>query len=105
MDLTLAGKSEILHELGQRLRLQRLAQELTQQELAAMAGVAPGTIKKLESNGASSLETVVCVVQALGLTDELQALFVLPSQSIAQMEQAEQARQKQRVRAPRRKRS
>lgn len=105
MDLSFADRSEILQELGQRLRLQRLAQALTQQELAGMAGVAPGTIKKLENNGTSSLETVVRVVQALGLTDELQALFVLPSQSIAQMEQAEQARQIQRVRAPRRKRS
>lgn len=104
MDLSFADRSEILQELGQRLRLQRLAQALTQQELAGMAGVAPGTIKKLENNGTSSLETVVRVVQALGLTDELQALFVLPSQSIAQMEQAEQARQIQRVRAPRRKR-
>lgn len=104
MDFLLADRREILQELGQRLRLQRLAQALTQQELAGMAGVAPGTIKKLESNGTSSLETVVRVVQALGLTDELQALFVLPSQSIAQMEQAEQARQTQRVRAPRRKR-
>ena len=93
-----------MHELGQRLRFERLAQELTHQELAAMAGVAPGTIKKLESNGASSLETVVRVVQALGLTDELQALFILPSQSISQMEQAAQAQQVQRVRAPRRKR-
>jgi transcriptional regulator with XRE-family HTH domain len=105
VDFSFADRSEILQELGQRLRRQRLAQELTQQELAGMAGVAPGTIKKLESNGTSSLETVVRVVQALGLTDELQALFVLPSQSIAQMEQAEQARQIQRVRAPRRKRS
>lgn len=104
MDFLLADRREILQELGQRLRLQRLAQALTQQELAGMAGVAPGTIKKLESNGTSSLETVVRVVQALGLTDQLQALFVLPSQSIAQMEQAEQARQTQRVRAPRRKR-
>lgn len=104
MDFSFADRSEILQKLGQRLRLQRLAQALTQQELAGMAGVAPGTIKKLESNGTSSLETVVRVVQALGLTDELQALFVLPSQSIAQMEQAEQARQIQRVRAPRRKR-
>ena len=104
MDFSFADRSEILQELGQRLRLQRLAQELTQQELAGMAGVAPGTIKKLESNDTSSLETVVRVVQALGLTDELQALFVLPSQSIAQMEQAAQARQIQRVRAPRRKR-
>ena len=90
MDPALATPTEILHELGGRLRQQRLAQQLSQQELAAMAGVALGTVKKLENSGVSSLETVVRVVQALGLADELQPLFVLKRNSIAQMLQAAQ---------------
>lgn len=98
MDPALATPNEILHELGGRLRQQRLAQQLSQQELAAMAGVALGTIKKLENSGGSSLETVVRVVQALGLADELQPLFVLKRNSIAQMLQAAQPL---RQRAPR----
>ena len=98
MDPALATPNEILHELGGRLRQQRLAQQLSQQELAAMAGVALGTVKKLESSGVSSLETVVRVVQALGLADELQPLFVLKRNSIAQMLQAAQPL---RQRAPR----
>jgi transcriptional regulator with XRE-family HTH domain len=98
----MASNDEILHELGGRLRAQRLAQGLPQAELAAMAGVSLGTIKSLERGAASSMDTFIRVVQALGLTDHLQPLFELPRQSIAQMEQAQRA---QRVRAPRRKRA
>lgn len=100
MDFELAAGDEILHELGARLRAQRLAQGLPQAELAAMAGVSVGTVKSLERRGACSLATLVRVVQALGLVAHLQPLFLLPRQSIAQMEQAQRAR---RARAPRRK--
>ncbi len=101
MYFDLASNNEILHELGARLRAQRLAQGLPQAELAAMAGVSLGTIKSLERGGSTSLETFIRVVQALGLTDHLQPLFALPRQSIAQMERTQRA---QRMRAPRRKR-
>lgn len=102
LDISLAPSDDILRELGGRLRAQRLAQGLPQTELAAMAGVSLGTIKSLERGAASSLDTFIRVVQALGLTDHLQPLFELPRQSIAQMEQTQRA---QRVRAPRRKRT
>ena len=103
MAFTLATAHEILQALGQRVRAQRLAQALSQQDLARMAGLSLGALRKLESNGQSSLETVIRVVQALGLVDELEELFVLKRQSIAQMEQAEAADQRQR--APRRRSS
>ena len=92
---------EILSVLGTRLRAQRLAQALSQQDLAHMAGLSLGALRKLERDGQCSLETLVRVVQALGLVDELDPLFLLKRQSIAQMEQAEATRQRQR--APRRK--
>lgn len=100
MSLGLAPTDEILLTLGQRLRAQRLAQGVSQQELAQMAGLSLGALRKLESSGQCSLETFVRTVQALGLIDELETLFVLKRQSIAQMEQAELAHRRQR--APRR---
>jgi len=84
--------------LGGRLRAQRLAQNLPQRELAQMAGLSLGALRKLETNGQTSLETLVRVVQALGLTGELENLFVLKRASIAQMEQAEAALQRKRAR-------
>ncbi|MCC6533622.1 MAG: helix-turn-helix transcriptional regulator [Burkholderiales bacterium] len=101
MLFNLASASEILHTLGQRVRAQRLAQGMPQRELAQMAGLSLGALRKLESSGRSSLETLIRAVQALGLVNELEGLFVLRRQSIAQMEKVEAASQRQR--APRRK--
>lgn len=97
MSFILTTSKEILAALGQRLRLQRLAQSITQDELAQMAGLSVGAVRKLESTGQSSLETLVRTVQALGLVGELDELFVLRQQSIAQMEQSAAARQRQRA--------
>ena len=101
MAFVLSVTAEILGTLGVRLRAQRLAQALSQRDLAQMAGLSLGALRKLEQNGQCSLETLVRVVQALGLVDELEDLFVPRRQSIAQMEQAEALGQRQR--APRRK--
>jgi len=93
----LTPTNEILQTLGQRVRAQRLAQGLPQRELAQMAGLSLGALRTLESSGQSSLETLVRAVQALGLVNELEHLFVLKRQSIAQMEQAEAVSQRQRA--------
>jgi transcriptional regulator with XRE-family HTH domain len=98
MDFSLATSSEILQALGERLRAQRLVQGLPQRELALRAGLSLGAVRKLEHDGQCSLETLLRVVQALGLTGELESLFVVRRESIAQMEKAGQA---QRRRAPR----
>lgn len=100
MSLILSPVAEIQHILGQRLRAQRLAQGLPQRELAQMAGLSMGALRKLEGSGQSSLETMIRVVQALGLVDQLEAVFLPERQSIAQLEQAEAAGRRQR--APRR---
>lgn len=101
MTFILATSDEILQTLGERLRIQRLAQGLSQQELAARAGLSLGAVRQLERSGQSSLETLVRVVQALGLADEVDELFVLERRSIAQMVQSETAGRRQR--APRQK--
>lgn len=101
MTFILSTSAEIQSALGTRLRAQRLAQALTQHELAQMAGLSLGALRKLEHDGQCSLATLVRVVQALGLVGELDDLFIPKRQSIAQMEQAEALHQRQR--APRRK--
>lgn len=103
MTFHISTSTEILQALGARLREQRLAQSLTQRELAQMAGLSLGALRKLESDGQCSLETLVRVAQALGLLDNLDDLFVLKRQSIAQMQQADIA--SRRRRAPRKRAS
>lgn len=102
LNFAFSTSDEIAAELGLRLRACRLSQLLTQADLAARAGVSVGTVKALEKTGQSSVTSLVQVSQALGLTDQLQTLFVLKVQSIADMEQAQLA---QRQRAPRKART
>ncbi len=103
MAFNLSTPAEILHALGLRLREQRLAQSLTQRDLAQMAGLSLGALRKLETDGQCSLETLVRAAQALGLLEALEDLFVLKRQSIAQMEQIDAISRRQR--APRKKTS
>lgn len=100
MNFMLSLPSEILSCLGERLRTQRLAQAISQSELAKKTGLSLGAIKKLERDGQSSLDTFVRVASALRLAQELESLFVMKVESIAQMERAFKVTQ--RKRAPRR---
>jgi transcriptional regulator with XRE-family HTH domain len=99
LDFGFAAEQEIRTELGQRLREQRLTLGLSQGELAERAGISVSTVKLVEAHGRCTLENFIRTAMALGLADQLQALFVLQVRSIEQMERAEQA---QRRRAPRR---
>ena len=54
-DVAFATAPELIRELGQRLRTQRLAKSVTQQELAVRAGVSVGAIKKLEATGLTTM--------------------------------------------------
>lgn len=98
LDFGFATEQEIRTELGRRLHAQRLAQGLTQAELAERAGISINTLGALENKGKCTLENFIRTAMGLGVAGELQALFTLKIKSIAQMERAEQAK---RVRAPR----
>lgn len=102
LNFELATAEEVCKQLGQRLKQQRLSQNICQADLAARAGVSTGTIKNLERKGQCSLDTLAHIVMALGLGTDLEALFQLKVHSIAQMEQAATA---VRPRASRRKRA
>jgi len=98
LDFGFANEQEIRAELGKRLQAQRLAQDMTQAELAQRAGMALSTLKQMEKKGQCTLENFVRAVMGLGLVDDLQSLFALKITSIAAMEQAAKA---PRQRAPR----
>ena len=75
-----------------------MAKVMTQEELSQRAGVALGAIKKLESTGTVTVETLLQVARGLGLINEFEGLFKLHVQtSIADMERGELAK-RQRAR-------
>jgi len=90
----LATVDEIATELGSRLRDQRLAQNLTQEELASRAGVSRGTVRNLETKGQASMESLLRIVAALGLAGSLSELFVRRALSIREMDAASKARKR-----------
>lgn len=103
IDLEFASPNEICQALGSRLRVCRMAKNLQQTELAQMAGVSKLTIINLEQKGTVNLVSLIRVVHALGLIDELAPLFRLQPKSIAMMETVEALKTRSRVSSKRKK--
>ena len=95
-----SSAQDVSAALGDRIRRVRLAQNLSQQQLAQMSGSSLSSVRRLETRGQGSLEFVVRVAQALHVADQLDALFTLPVLSIAQAEQEMSVAQRQRARMP-----
>ncbi len=84
MSLANLTDSEILTDLGHRLRRYRLQQNVTQENLAHTAGISLRTIRNLESGGDIQMSTVIRVLRALRRLDMLDAF--LPRAEISPME-------------------
>ncbi|HEX5959690.1 MAG TPA: helix-turn-helix domain-containing protein [Rhodanobacteraceae bacterium] len=64
-----------IEALGQRLRAARMRRSMTQEVMAERVGVSVPTIAKLENGDPStSLATVLRVLTALGLADDIDSL-------------------------------
>ena len=53
------------HFLGEQIRASRLRQNITQEELAARAGISVPTVARLENGGGSSLATFIKALKVL----------------------------------------
>lgn len=88
LDFTFAAASELCKEIALRVKAQRMRLELSQPELAQRAGVALGTVSGFEKTGKATLETALRLIVALGLTKELEPLFLQQPTSIKELEAA-----------------
>jgi transcriptional regulator with XRE-family HTH domain len=70
--------TEILRELGGRLRAYRLQQNIPVAELARRAGLSKTTLTKMETGADFRLGTLLAVLRALGRLDALDALLPAP---------------------------
>ena len=89
LNFKFSSSAEIRTVLAGRLKAARLERNLQQSELAAAAGVSRGTVHNLESKAQCSLDSLVRIAMALGLAEDLAAVFVREPASIAEMEAAE----------------
>lgn len=60
--------------LGERLAAQRLSRNLTQRQLSEDAGVGINTLRRLEAGENASLDTLLRVMDALGLGNRIETL-------------------------------
>lgn len=81
IDANLVDES-VLTELGRRVTAIRLAQNLSQRQLAERAGLGLRTIQRLEQGAAATqLSGFVRVCRALGLMDRLDQILAEPPPS------------------------
>jgi transcriptional regulator with XRE-family HTH domain len=63
--------SVITRELGERIAAYRLTLNLRQGDVAEATGISRSTVARLEAGGGGTLDTLVRVLQALGLQDRI----------------------------------
>ena len=79
MDYELASIDDLQADLGHRLEALRLSRNLQQFQLADEAGVSRRTITRLENGQSVSLDTLLRVMRALGLSSRLATLLPDPA--------------------------
>lgn len=96
--MSIVGMSDkaIIKELGRRVKRKRLEQNLTQQEIADIAGISRPTVSDLERGNPFEILTLIQVLRALDALVEID-LF-LPDPGISPLQLA-RLRGKERQRA------
>lgn len=97
MDLSLVKPDELVKLLAERLRKERLVQQMTQSELAARSGIGVATLSNLEAGRNTAFEGVVRVAMALGRREELEALFMPKLDSLDDIRRYESGAKRQRI--------
>ena len=69
----------ILAEIGRRITRRRLAQRMTQAELAEQAGIGKRTLERVEAGLAAQSFTVIRIFRVLGLLPGLEQMLAEPS--------------------------
>ena len=75
LDVNLKGIHEHMAEIAQRAKGKRLALNLTQDELAARAGVSLATLKRFETSGRIAFISLLHIALVLGNLADFECLF------------------------------
>jgi transcriptional regulator with XRE-family HTH domain len=97
LDLGFSKPSEIIKRLCDRLRTERLAQQMTQADVASRAGIGTNTVSNLESGRNVGFENVVRVAMVLGRTKELEGLFLPKLDSLEDIRRYENSVNRHRI--------
>jgi transcriptional regulator with XRE-family HTH domain len=70
---------QIETRIGEKLRAYRLDQNKSQEDVALMAGVSAGVLRRMESGEGTNLRAFIKVVKALRLEDWFETLAPIPA--------------------------
>lgn len=98
MDIYALTDNALLQMIGKRLKEERLAQNIPQQELAKMSGVSQPTISAMEKGRNASLMSLIALLRALNRLDMLNELTKeKPISPIAYSEMLRKAQSRKRA--------
>ena len=92
---------QIESEIGKRLESARLVQNISQQDLAEKAGVSRRTIGRMENGQGVSFNTLIRIMRALNLTNQLEDL--VPSLDIRPIDRVKKKQVRKHASSPRKK--
>ncbi len=85
----------ILEELGNRIRDNRIAREISQNQLSEKTGVSVRTIQNVESGKSISLANLISILRVLRLVENLDLL--IPEQKVNPYDMLNIGKRRQRV--------
>lgn len=91
-----ASNSDILIELGNRVKACRIRKSYTQAEFAKVSGISKGTVANIENGKSVQFENILKVLRALDCLNSLEPL--LPSSESTPMELVREKSEKKRQR-------
>ncbi|MAE86894.1 MAG: transcriptional regulator [Flammeovirgaceae bacterium] len=68
--------SEVIQEIAEKSKKIRKSKKLSQEELAEKSGVSFGSIKRFETTGKISLESLLKIAFVLGVLGDFEKLFI-----------------------------
>ncbi len=90
---------DIKEKMRDAVRKRRIGMDLTQEELAARAGISLATLKRFEKRSDGTLATVLALAEALDALDGFRSLFPpIEARTLDDLERQRSEKTRQRVR-------
>ena len=96
MTFILKTPTEIMTDLAHRIKSKRLELNLTQEGICSRSGVSLGSLKRFESTGQISLESLLKLAHAVGALADFDTLFLARENRTSLFESINYSKKRQR---------
>ncbi|MBQ8558354.1 MAG: helix-turn-helix transcriptional regulator [Alphaproteobacteria bacterium] len=96
MSIMLKTPNEVMYELALRVKTKRLSQNLSQSGIASRSGVSLGSLKRFESTGQISLESLLKIALSLNCLKDFEDVFAQNTQVSSLFQEKPASKNRQR---------